>query len=456
MARFHVASLSLAAFACASPTPRVWGAPMPQIAASGPPGADITFDVDVGEPMMIAGAEQTAYIKITLGGFALPAQGVRPPVNLSLVIDRSGSMGSDEKLEKAKAAALMVLDRLRPDDVISVVTFDSTVDVVVPATLANERDAIRNEILALTPRGSTALFAGVTHGLEEAGKYLDPHRVNRIILVSDGQANVGPHSPNELGHLGEIAARQGVSITTIGLGLDYNEDLMTQLAMASDGNHAFAETSADLETMFTHELGDLLSVVAKDVEVEVEFADGITPVRALGRDATITGHTARVNLSQLYASQQKFMLFEVKVPPGAAGKKRDVANVNVSYANMISKQKATKKSAVAVAFTSAHTEVAQHQNKKVMEAAVEAIGADENKRAVALRDAGKVKEAQAVLESNAKYLETNSVQLQSKKLADYSEKNAKAAKDVARPTEWNKARKAMRKDESAIMRQQAW
>jgi len=365
-------------------------------------------------------------------------------------------MGSDEKLEKAKSAALMVLDRLRPDDVISVVTFDSTVDVVVPATKANERDAIRNEILALTPRGSTALFAGVTHGLEEAGKYLDPHYVNRIILVSDGQANVGPHSPNELGHLGEIAARQGVSITTIGLGLDYNEDLMTQLAMASDGNHAFAETSADLETMFTHELGDLLSVVAKDVEVEIDFADGITPVRSFGRDATITGHKARVNLSQLYASQQKYMLFEVKVPPGMAGKKRDVANVNVSYANMISKQKATKKSSVAVAFTSARSEVAQRQNKKVMEAAVEAIGADENKRAVALRDAGKVKEAQAVLENNARYLQTNSVQLQSKKLADYSQKNEEAAKDVAKPAAWNKARKTMRKDQSAIDTQQAW
>ncbi len=447
MARFQLAPLSLVVFACAAPPP-IWGAP--------PPPPDITFDVDVGEPLMLAGQEQTAYIKITLGGFALPAQGNRPPVNLSLVIDRSGSMASDDKLEKAKAAALMVLDRLRPDDVISVVTFDSTVDVVVPATFANEREAIRDEILELTPRGSTALFAGVSHGIEEVGKYLDPKRVNRIILVSDGQANVGPHSPNELGHLGEIAARQGVSITTIGLGLDYNEDLMTQLAMASDGNHAFAETSADLETMFTHELGDLLSVVAKDVEVEISFADGITPVRALGRDATITGHTARVNLSQLYASQQKFLLFEVKVPPGSAGGKRDVANVAVSYANMINKQKATKKSAVAVAFTGTRTEVAKHQNKKVLEAAVEAIGADNNRRAVALRDAGKVAEAQATLESNARYLEDNATHLQSKKLADYSEKNAKAAKDVVKPAAWNKARKTMRKEQYSIDAQQAW
>jgi Ca-activated chloride channel family protein len=449
MSRAHF--LALAAFAC-TPSSQLFAAPTPQLA----PSADITFDVDVGEPMMIAGQEQTAYVKITLGGFALQQAAQRAPVNLSLVIDRSGSMSSDDKLEKAKAAALMVLDRLGPDDIISVVTFDSTVDIVVPATPANEREFIRDRIVELTPRGSTALFAGVSHGIEEIAKYNDHKRINRIILVSDGQANVGPHSPNELGRLGEVAAHDGVSITTIGLGLDYNEDLMTQLAMSSDGNHAFAENSADIETMFSHELGDLLSVVAKDVEVEVSFADGITPVRALGREATITGHTARVSLSQLYAKQQKFVLFEVKVPPGTAGKKRDVADVAVKYANMVSKKQATKKGSVAVAFTTARTEVAQRENKKVMEAAVEAIGAEENRRAVALRDAGKVKDAEKALVDNAKYLQDNATRLESKKLADYSAKNKQAATKVDKPMEWNKARKTMRKEQSAIDMQQDW
>jgi Ca-activated chloride channel homolog len=371
------------------------------------------------------------------------------------VLDRSSSMSSDQKLEKAKEAALMVLDRLRPDDYISVVTFDSTVDVVVPSMHVTEGGAIREQISALTPRGSTALFAGVTNGLEEVGKHLDAKRVNRIILLSDGQANVGPRSPNELGRLGEVAGRQGVSITTIGLGLDYNEDLMTQLALASDGNHAFAENADDLATIFSHELGDVMSVVARDVDIDVSFGDGITPVRALGRDAQITGHHARVSLNQLYASQEKYVLFEVKVPPGTAGKSRSLADVDVKYSNLVSKKPGKKHDAVAVQFASAKAEVAQHQNKKVLEAAVEAIAMDENRRAVSLRDAGKVQEAQKVLQQNADYLEKESKNLKSKRLDVYSKKNKDDSEEIDRPN-WNKKRKAMKADQAQKANQQSW
>jgi Ca-activated chloride channel homolog len=451
----------LAAAACVAnpntarsePHPQVYGPPVPVVGqAAG--NLDITFDVDVGEPLMIAGQEQTAYIKITLGGFALPASGTRPPVNLSLVIDRSGSMQADGKLEKAKEAALMVFDRLQPDDIISVVSYDDTAEILVPAMKASQKDTFRERISALSPRGATALFAGVARGLEETGKYLDPKRVNRVILLSDGQANVGPRSPNELGRLGEVAAKQGISITTIGLGLGYNEDLMTQLAMSSDGNHGFAENATDLAAMFNHELGDILSVVVRDVDIEISFDEGIIPVRALGRDATITGRKARIGMSQLYASQQKFVVFEVKVPPGVAGKKRNLAEVGVKYSNMINKQAGSKRSVAAVEFSAAKTTVAARQNKQVIESAVEAIATDENKRAVALRDAGKVAEAEKALQQNAEYLRKQSSELKSKKLEVYSEKNAKDAKDVK--GDWGRARKSMKAQQHKNLKQQSW
>jgi Ca-activated chloride channel homolog len=446
---------ALAMLACAG-TDAALAAPGAPGAPAAPPALpDITVDVDVGEPMMIAGQEQSAYIKITLGGFALPQQ-QRPPINLALVLDRSSSMAGD-KLEKAKEAALMVADRLQPDDIISLVTYDSTVEILVPATRATARDAFREQISALTPRGSTALFAGVSHGLEELAKNLNPTRVNRMILLSDGQANVGPRSPNELGRLGEIAARQGISITTIGLGLGYNEDLMTQLAVSSDGNHAFAENAGDLAQVFQHELGDILSVVAQDVQIDIEFDAGITPVRAIGRDAAITGNKAKVSLSQLYAKQQKHVLFEVKVPPGAAGKKRGLANVAVSYANMLSKQKATRRGAAAVEFSAARDAVAARQNKKVLEAAALAVATDNNRKAVALRDQGKTRDAEQVLQDNARYLQKEAARLSSKQLEAYGTRNAQdAVKVKSQAQDWERARKSMREDHAKKATQQAW
>lgn len=455
----------LALFACAVPdaalaAPGAPTPPGPQPGPPGPPGApgpagpEIAVDVDVGEPLMIAGQEQSAYIKITLGGFALPAQ-QRPPINLALVIDRSASMAADGKLEKAKEAALMVADRLGPDDIISLVTYDSVVDVLVPATRATARDEIREQISALTPRGSTALFAGVSHGLEELGKNLSAGRVNRMILLSDGQANVGPRSPNELGQLGGVAARQGISITTLGLGLGYNEDLMTQLAVSSDGNHAFVENAGDLAQIFQHELGDILSVVAQDVQIDIQLAPGITPVRAIGRDATITGNRARVSLSQLYAQQEKHVVLEVKVPPGAAGHKRALADVAVSYANMLSKRPATRRAAAAVEFSAARTAVAARQNKRVLEAAALAIATDNNRKAVALRDQGKAQDAERVLVDNARYLKQQAAQLQSRQLEVYGERNTRDAAEV-KGGDWGRARKAMREDQAKKAVQQTW
>ncbi|MBX3161738.1 MAG: VWA domain-containing protein [Deltaproteobacteria bacterium] len=408
-----------------------------------PAELDISFDVNVGEPMMIAGQEQSAYINITLGGFALPVT-TRAPINLALVLDRSASMAGD-RLEKAKAAAQMVVDRLQPDDTLSVVTFDSRVEVLVPAQKVSARGAIKEQILGLTPRGSTALFAGVTFGLEEVSKFLDPKRVNRIILLSDGQANVGPASPNELGRLGEVAARQGVTITTIGLGSDYNEDLMAQLAMRSDGNHAYAQSGADLGRIFGFELGDILSVVAQDVQIEIELAPGVVPVRALGREAAIAGRKATIALSQLYAQQKKNVVLEVKVPAGVAGAKRNLADVNVSYANMVSKKKGAKRGAVGVEFSADKTLVTARQNRAALELAVEAIATDNNRQAVALRDQGKVREAQQALERNAVYLQQEAARLSSEKLKVYERQNVEESRSIDK-RDWNETRKSMRED----------
>ncbi|VTR24542.1 Mg-chelatase subunit ChlD [Serratia fonticola] len=140
---------------------------------------------------------------------------------------------------------------LNGNDTLSVVAYDSGVEVVIPATKVKDTKELINKInKSIEPRGMTALFAGVSKGIDQVSKHLDKEQVNRIVLLSDGQANVGPTSNSELAELAKLAAKKGIAITTIGIGDGYNEDLMTTIAGYSDGNHAFVEQSSDLEKTF--------------------------------------------------------------------------------------------------------------------------------------------------------------------------------------------------------------
>ena len=150
------------------------------------------IDVALAKPYLMAGQKQTSFLRVGLTGLPIDATR-RTPVNLAIVLDKSGSMQGD-KLRKAKDAALASIDRLGPNDIVSVVAYDHTVEVLVPATKISDRAALRTAIERLSAGGNTALFAGVSKGAAEVRKFVDRQRVNRIILLSDGQANLGPSS----------------------------------------------------------------------------------------------------------------------------------------------------------------------------------------------------------------------------------------------------------------------
>ena len=140
---------------------------------------------------MLAGKKETNYIRISLTGFELPESDVRPPVNVAIVIDNSGSMNGS-KIVQARQAAIAAVERLSDHDIVSVVLYNSSVQVLVPATRATDREQIIRKIESVRAGGDTALFAGVSKGAAEVRKFLDEKSVNRVILLSDGRANVGP------------------------------------------------------------------------------------------------------------------------------------------------------------------------------------------------------------------------------------------------------------------------
>ena len=161
----------------------------------------ISLDVSMANPTLLAEKKQTTYLKVGLTGFEMSSKGRRTPVNVALVIDKSGSM-SGEKIAKAREAAKFAVRRLSRHDIVSVVAYDSTVRVVVPATRLSDKETVCRAIDRLESDGQTALFAGVSKGAAELRTFLDRNRVNRVILLSDGLANVGPSSPSALGELG--------------------------------------------------------------------------------------------------------------------------------------------------------------------------------------------------------------------------------------------------------------
>ncbi len=374
---------------------------------SAPTDSSVQLRVELDRGVLPAGSTERTIVKVALASARPPRPDARPPVNLALVIDRSGSMNSDHRIQNARAAALEALDRLAADDLVSVVTFGGDVRTVVPAQRVGDGREVASAIRGIEAGGGTPLFAGVSQGASEVRKNLDrPGYVPRLLLVSDGVANAGPSTPDELGRLGAALMKEGIAVTTVGLGLDYNEDLMTQLARRSDGNTYFAQTAEELPHLFAAELGDVLSVVARRVVVAVVFPAGVRPVGFVGREGLINGQTAEITLNQLYGGQEKFALVEVEVAPGGAGAGREIARATATFEDAGTEQAVTLTMGATARFSDDREAVVRSANLKVQaDYAANAIAVAKD-RAVALADAGRRAEAAAVLRAQARALDT--------------------------------------------------
>src|SRR5208337_738337 len=276
--------------------------------------------------VLLNGSPQEVVVKIDLSAIADRQKHRRTPLNLAVVLDKSGSM-TGAKLEKTKQAAQLLVDRLAPDDVFSLVIFSDEARVLVPAQRVEDKDALKEKIGSIEAGGSTALYAGVKAGAHQIQEYFSSRRINRVILLSDGLANVGPSSPRELRRLGHELAESGISVTTIGVGDDYNEDLMAGLAEASDANYYYVQDTEKLPEIFAKELGELLTVAARDVRIEITCPDGVEPIGFIGRSEKFEDRRATVNLSQFTLGQGRYLFLRCRV----TRPEPEVAHVKVSY-----------------------------------------------------------------------------------------------------------------------------
>jgi Ca-activated chloride channel family protein len=420
-----------------------------------PSSAAVTVRVDVDRTVLPADSTERAVVKIGLDGIRLQRSELRPPVNVALVIDRSGSMSGD-KIAHAREAALEAVAYFAPDDIVALVVYDNRIDTLVPAQRVGDGRRLRDAIRGIAARGGTALHGGVTRGAAEVRKNLEDRRfVNRVILLSDGLANVGPSSPEELGRLGTALMKEGIAVTTIGLGLGYNEDLMTRLAQRSDGNTYFVEHSGELSRIFAAELGDVLNVVARRVVVEIDFPAGVRPLAFVGRDGTIRGQRAELSLNQLYGGQEKFALIEVEVAPCAAGTEREIARARVSYEDPVRQSAVTIGAARAVQFSASRRAVVKSADHKVQAdyaANVIAVAKDE---AVALVDADRRDRAAAVIRERAAELRRTADVYGNAAVAELAAAAAPAAAQLEQEGLSNAGRKLYRAESAQTRSQQS-
>ncbi|WP_027857766.1 vWA domain-containing protein [Marinobacterium jannaschii] len=405
--------------------------------------SDLKLGVNLATPVMETGKQQSAFVKISLEGIEKGGVTKRLPANVAIVLDKSGSMNG-KKIRQARQAAIMAISRLDPEDIVSVVSYDTYVEVVVPATRVSDRQAINRAIRNIRADGNTALFAGVSKGAAEVRKFLQRQNVNRVILLSDGLANVGPSAPHELGELGASLGREGISVTTLGLGLGYNEDLMTQLAGFSDGNHAFIENADDLARIFQYEFGDVLSVVAQGVEIEIRCLNGVKPLRILGRNGEIQGPRIRTRMNQLYSAQQKYILLEVTVPPQVQAAEMQLVDVAVNYQNPFAGTRESLQGLAVARFSQSEDQVKAAVDKETYQSAVEQVVNEMSREAVQKRDQGDISAAKKILEAGASYLRSNADSLAAPELLEQEAEVLQDAEELDDDAQWNRKRKELK------------
>ncbi|MBS1252383.1 MAG: hypothetical protein MAG451_01422 [Anaerolineales bacterium] len=319
----------------------------------------------------VTSTPQLAYVLIEVKPTSA-VQDVRMPLNFGFVLDHSGSMRG-EKIEQLREAVKLAIDQMADEDLVSVVVFNESADLIAPSTPAADRHTLRRKIDRIRAGGGTTMSRGMREGVHQIGQGASGDRMNRMLLLTDGQTF---GDERDCVRLAEDAQADDITINALGLGDDWNEDLLDNIAAAGGGESDFVDAPDKIVPLFGQTVQRTQSLVVHNAELILRLVSGVAPrqvwqvtppISNLGY-RPLSERDVQVSLGEIEAGDGKSILVELMVPPRQAGRYR-IAQAEVSYA--VPAQgvvEAKERSDVLISFTHDPEEAKQY-NARIMNVA---------------------------------------------------------------------------------------
>lgn len=368
-----------------------------------PPQANVedlvAFDAKASNRFLRERDGGSVLIRLHLTAKSLP-HATRPPINLGLVVDTSGSMEGNA-INDARNACLSLLDTLSVGDRLALVAFDSEAHVLLPSTLLSKEnmDEVRGRIAAMKARGTTDLAGGLSVGLSEMMKSFQTSGVNRMVLVSDGV----PNEESPILPLARQARQQGISITSLGLGLDYNETLISMIATESGGKYHYMRDSSMVASVFRDEVLRLSQVVGRGATLTLSPGPGVMIEDVVGLSWSRVGNKAQVVIGDFSEGDERDIVVRLAAPARRAGSVVELVDAALGFQDALSGGRMLSTSAFVSARSSNDAdEIDAARDRDVERVSARVALADKIVRAVGAARGGDLRSALAILDAAEK------------------------------------------------------
>jgi len=364
----------------------------------------VLLTADLGNEFVLASEPSEVVARLRIATRAVPSR-QRPPLNMAVVIDTSGSMRG-QPIVDAKEATLSLLELLADGDRLSIVAFHSETNVLLESTEldADARQAARSAIEGIEARGTTDMAGGLSMGLQQVLAHRSEESINRVVLLGDGV----PNEPSTIPNLARSAGSNGVAISALGLGLDYDETLMGEVAQLSGGHFHYLEQSGAVAGVFRDEVLRLERVLARNASLTLQPGPGVTISSIVGQQTPGGRSAFSVSLGDISEGETRDIIVRLRVPAKREGAPVELLDARLNFIDAVDEAGALTRNVFLGADATADREqLASGSNAEVIEAAEQASAAEATIQAIRIVREGNVAQARRMLQATQERMSKN-------------------------------------------------